>query len=131
LVECHGDLRPEHVCLVDPPVVIDCLEFDPALRQLDPFEELAFLGLECTVLAARWVGPRLTARCARALGDAPPAALLDLYVACRAVLRARLSLAHLLEPDPRTPEKWLPLGRRYLDLARAALDHLAEGPRSS
>ena len=95
-----------------------------------PAEILAFLGLECTMLTARWVGPRLAARCAQALGDAPPEAVLDLYVACRAVLRARLSLAHLLEPDPRTPWKWLPVGRRYLGQARVALDAVAERPRS-
>ena len=27
VVEGHGDLRPEHICLSDPPVIIDCLEF--------------------------------------------------------------------------------------------------------
>ncbi len=48
LVEGHGDLRMEHVCLLRPPVVIDCLEFNAELRQVDPFEEIAFLGLECT-----------------------------------------------------------------------------------
>jgi aminoglycoside phosphotransferase family enzyme len=27
IVEAHGDLRPEHICLGDPPEIIDCLEF--------------------------------------------------------------------------------------------------------
>ena len=34
VVEGHGDLRPEHVFLGEPPAVIDCLEFDRALRLL-------------------------------------------------------------------------------------------------
>ena len=28
VVDAHGDLRPEHVCLTSPPLVIDCLEFN-------------------------------------------------------------------------------------------------------
>jgi aminoglycoside phosphotransferase family enzyme len=45
--EGHGDLRPEHICLLDPPVVIDCLEFKQMLREVDPYDKLAFLDLEC------------------------------------------------------------------------------------
>jgi len=47
IVEAHGDLRPEHVCLLSEPVIIDCLEFDPELRLLDPADELSFLTVEC------------------------------------------------------------------------------------
>ncbi|MDJ0389609.1 hypothetical protein QMO56_15945 [Roseomonas sp. E05] len=50
VVEGHGDLRPEHVFLGEPPAVIDCIEFDRGFRLLDPFEELAFLALECTLI---------------------------------------------------------------------------------
>jgi aminoglycoside phosphotransferase family enzyme len=122
LVDGHGDLRPEHVCLLDPPVVIDALEFNPVLRQVDPFDELAFLALECEMAGAAWVGPRLLAGCASVLGGAPPAGLWPLYTALRALLRARLALAHLLDPQPRTPERWAPLAERYLARALAALD---------
>jgi aminoglycoside phosphotransferase family enzyme len=141
LVEGHGDLRPEHVCLLDPPVVIDCLEFSVALRQTDPIDELAFLAMECGLLAERtperpacsadprWldprsIGPHLISACTAALGEALPPALMPLYTACRALLRARLILAHLLDPQPRTPGKWPPLARRYVAVAVAALDWL-------
>jgi uncharacterized protein len=40
----HGDLRPEHVCLSEPPVFIDCLEFNRDLRLLDCVDELSYLG---------------------------------------------------------------------------------------
>jgi hypothetical protein len=139
-VEGHGDLRPEHVCLLDPPVVIDALEFNAALRRLDPWDEIAFLAMECEMAAgagvlarpgqpgsgtaAAWIGPRLVAGCAAALGGLPPAPLLPLYTALRALLRARLVLAHLQDPAPRTPERWPPLARRYLARAVAALDAL-------
>jgi aminoglycoside phosphotransferase family enzyme len=121
LREGHGDLRPEHVGLDGTPVVIDCLEFNRALREVDPFDELSFLDLECRMLGADWIGPRLIAHCATALGDAPPAEVLSLYMAHRALLRARLAVAHLLDPVPRTPARWLPLSRRYATLVLGAL----------
>jgi aminoglycoside phosphotransferase family enzyme len=121
LREGHGDLRPEHVVLDGTPVVIDCLEFNAELREVDPFDELAFLGLECRMLGAAWIEGSLLAQAARALGDAPAPAVQAQYTAQRALLRARLSAAHLLDPQPRTPERWLPQTARYLDEARTAL----------
>jgi aminoglycoside phosphotransferase family enzyme len=125
IVEGHGDLRPEHVCLMDPPVVIDCLEFNAELRQVDPFDELAFLGLECALAGAEWIGPRLLAGWAAAAGELPAPALVPLYTAQRALLRARLAMAHLLDPQPRSPAKWAPLAQRCVQRALAALDTLA------
>lgn len=124
IVEGHGDLRPEHVCLSDPPVVIDCLEFSRPLRLVDPFDELCFLGLECERLGAAWILERLVSECARTLQDRPDKRLLAFYTTYRACLRARLSLAHLLEPDPRTPEKWEPQARKYLALGLRACREL-------
>lgn len=120
VVEGHGDLRPQHICLVDPPVIIDCLEFNRRLRLVDPFEELVFLGLECERLGASWVGDLVLKRCVDALGGAPSDRLLAFYTAYRASLRARLALAHLLEPKPREPEKWVPLAKQYLAIAERA-----------
>ena len=124
IVEGHGDLRPEHICLIDPPVIIDCLEFSEDLRMVDPFNELAYLGMECAVLGADWIGPLMIERCATSLGDAPCDDLLAFYTAYRAALRTRQALAHLLDPHPRTPAKWQPLAARYLDQAEAALVRL-------
>jgi len=122
IVEGHGDLRPEHVCLIEPPVIIDALEFNARMRDVDPFDELCFLGLECAMAGDAAIGPQLVARCADALDDHPPAELLRLHTAQRALLRARLSVAHLLEADIRTPHKWLPKAERYLRHAGTALD---------
>jgi len=89
IVEGHGDLRPEHVCCLAPPVVIDCLEFSRTLRLVDPFDEITFLGLECTLLGAGWIGEQLFRRLAPPLGGAPSARLLGFYWCYRACLRAR------------------------------------------
>ena len=94
------------------------------LREVDPFDELSFLGLECAIAGDAVIGPQLIARCADGLDDPPPAALLQLHTAHRALLRARLSVAHLLEADVRTPQKWLPQAGRYLQHTCDALDGL-------
>jgi uncharacterized protein len=121
IVEGHGDLRPEHVCMIEPLQIIDCLEFDRAFRLVDPYDEVRYLGLECAVLGAGWVGPILLDRLAERLGNPPPPELLSLYAGLRALTRARLCLAHLLESPVRKPEKWRPLARRYLQEAERAL----------
>ena len=119
--ECHGDLRPEHICLVDPPVVFDCLEFNRNLRLVDPFSEVMFLGLEAAMLGAAWIKPFLIDRLLKGLGTGPDPDLLQLYEALHALLRTRLCLAHLLVPTPRKPEKWMPLGLRYFEVAERLL----------
>ena len=120
VVDGHGDLRPEHVCLLEKPVVIDCLEFNPQFRQLDPFDEISQLGLECAMLGASWVGPYLVSKLAAALGDHVPAPLIHFYTGQRALLRARLAMAHLLDDQPRLPDKWPPLAQRYIAQALQA-----------
>ncbi len=119
IVDGHGDLRPEHIYLGDPVRIIDCLEFNARLRMVDPFDEIAFLCLECERLGAAWAGEYLRRRLARMLHDGHCDELFIFYRCYRAMLRARLSIAHLLEANPRTPEKWAPLARSYLRLAAA------------
>ena len=120
ILDGHGDLRPEHVCLMQPPVVFDCLEFNPQLRQVDPFDEMAYLSMECDMAGAPWIGPQLVSGVANALADPPHAALMHLYTAHCALLRARLAMAHLLDPQPRLPDKWPPLAQRYIARALSA-----------
>jgi uncharacterized protein len=124
IVDGHGDLRPQHVCMTETLVIFDCLEFSDALRQVDPVDEIAFLGMECAVLGADWIGPKLMEVVLARLGQTVPGELPALYTACRALLRARLTLAHLLDPVPREPERWPPVADRYADAADAALKKL-------
>jgi aminoglycoside phosphotransferase family enzyme len=117
VVEGHGDLRPEHICLEASPQVIDCLEFSRELRIVDPAEELGFLALECERLGA----PRLQAiifeAYAEATGDHPSAALVDFYQSLHAFVRAKLAMWHVSEPGAAGPAKWVGRARDYLRLA--------------
>lgn len=117
IVEGHGDLRPEHVSLSQPPQIIDCLEFSRALRMVDPYDEVNHLGLECDLLGAGWIRPVLLLALERRLGGRPEPELMALYGGFRMLLRARLCLAHLLDVPVRKPEKWRPLALAYIALA--------------
>jgi len=117
IVDAHGDLRPEHVWLGGSVKIIDRLEFNAALREADPLDELGYLELECERLGAAGAGAFLRKGVQRQLHDEAPEALLDFYRSHRAMLRARLSIAHLLEANPRTPDKWPRQARAYLALA--------------
>jgi aminoglycoside phosphotransferase family enzyme len=121
VVDGHGDLRPEHVCLLELPVVIDCLTFNDSLRQLDPFEEIAGFALECERLGAPWAGEQLTERCRERLDDDPGEPLLRFYRANAALLRARLAIGHLLDAHPLDTERWYARAHWYLQRAAEAL----------
>jgi len=71
IVEGHRDLRAEHICLLDEPVVIDCLEFNRDFRMLDPADELSFLVLECARLRAPGLGEAILGIRAGLSGDEP------------------------------------------------------------
>jgi len=118
IVEGHGDLRPEHVCLLEEPVVIDCLEFNREFRILDTADELGYLALECERLHAPHAGQWLLEAYREASGDAPPDALIHFYQSCRAVLRAKLALWHLRDDGRHPPGKWLATASEYLELAQ-------------
>jgi uncharacterized protein len=117
IVEGHGDLRPEHVCLGPTPHIIDCLEFRVDLRCLDPVDELAFLAMECERLGAPSIGQILFDHYRRRTGDNPPPGLINFYKAINALIRARLAILHLHEWPVRDPEKWPQRAAEYLAIA--------------
>jgi len=114
VVDAHGDLRPEHVCLESPPLVIDPLEFDDDLRTLDAASELAFFALECDRLGATWFGDRVFARYAEHCGDLVPASLVALYRGQHALTRALIALRHVDDAAPRDQPRWRAKADDYL-----------------
>lgn len=118
IVDGHGDLRPEHVYLMGIPKIIDCLEFRPDLRQLDPVNELAYLALECRRLGGPAIESALLRRYCQRSGDAPPPDLVRFYGELNAVIRARIAVQHLAEPGARTCEELVKRAAEYLAAAR-------------
>jgi aminoglycoside phosphotransferase family enzyme len=121
IIEGHGDLRPEHVCMGAQPAIIDCLEFKRDFRILDAADELAFLAMECERLGEPLVGPLLFETYSRESGDYPSERLLSFYKSYRACLRAKISVWHLKDAQVRQAEKWPRLAREYLRLAEGYL----------
>ncbi|SCZ49090.1 hypothetical protein [Thiohalomonas denitrificans] len=117
IIEGHGDLRPQHVCLTEPPVVIDCLEFNRGFRILDAVDELAYLAVECERLGADWAGTQLLTTYSGITGDQPEPALVDFYASFRATLRAKIAIWHNRDDDVNNPDKWVQRARQYLALA--------------
>lgn len=103
----HGDLRPEHVFLIEnaEPEIIDCLEFDARLRRLDSAEELAFLAMECRHVGMNWLAQECfdcyQAECGT---TAVPKHLWDFYAALGATVRAGLSAWRIL--DSSGDDRW-------------------------
>lgn len=46
VIDGHGDLHCRNIFLTDPPVVFDCIEFNPDFRSLDMLNEIAFLCMD-------------------------------------------------------------------------------------
>jgi aminoglycoside phosphotransferase family enzyme len=114
VIDAHGDLRPEHVCLETPPVVIDPLEFDEDLRTLDAVSELAFFALECERLGATWFGERVFARYAERSGDRVSASLVALYRGQHALTRALIALRHVDDAGAADQPSWRAKADDYL-----------------
>ena len=122
IIDGHGDLRPEHICLNHQPVVFDCLEFSQQLRQLDVLDELGFLAMECDLVGAEFVGQRVIDAYLDRSGDTPPDGLLWFYKSYRACVRAKVCAlrASQMRLNPGTEagsERLLQAAHVYLDLA--------------
>jgi aminoglycoside phosphotransferase family enzyme len=124
VVEGHGDLRPEHICLGPVPQIIDCLEFRADLRSLDPVDELAFLAMECERIGAHGVEQVLFRRYRLRTHDSPPPELMNFYKVIGALVRARIAILHLQESPVRDPAKWPKRAAEYLAIATRASQHL-------
>jgi aminoglycoside phosphotransferase family enzyme/predicted kinase len=87
----HGDLRAEHVVLERGIEIVDCVEFDPALREIDVGLDLAFLVMDL-MRRDRSSAAALVAAYREAGGDPGDDALLAFFAAQRALIRAKVAL---------------------------------------
>jgi len=88
----HGDLRAEHVLLGEQIQVVDCAEFDDALREIDVGADLAFLAMDLERLERRDLA-RVLVDAYRAHGGDPGSDRLIAFHAARyAWVRAKVAL---------------------------------------
>ncbi|MDI2124790.1 AAA family ATPase [Yinghuangia seranimata] len=121
IVDGHGDLLADDVfCLDDGPRVLDCLEFDAALRSLDGLDDAAFLAMDLERLGAHDLAERFLHWYVEFSGDQAPTTLWHHYVAYRAFVRAKVALLRREQGDPAA-------GRLAADYCDLTLRHLRAG----
>lgn len=99
IVEGHGDLRPEHICLDGIPAIFDCIEFNDDFRRLDVADELAFLAMECDLLGAERVGAHVVDAYRCACHDQFSGELWNFYKSYRACVRAKVAVLRATKPS--------------------------------
>lgn len=117
----HGDLHLANVALIDgKPTPFDCIEFDPEFAIIDTLYDLAFLVMDLwrrgMHRAANEVFNRYLDRSAI---DEPGVALMPLFLATRAVVRAHVGAAQVQRAG--TSAAGLVQARDYLQLALTLL----------
>lgn len=131
VVDCHGDLKPEHIFLTPKPVIIDRLEFNSELRIMDIAEELSYLSVECDLLKASFVGELFLDIYKKQNKDDIPDILIWFYKAKRAFLRAKLVISHLQERRyAKEAVKWQTKCFTYLRLAHDYCQNFPGYPNS-
>jgi len=120
---CHGDLHLGNIVLLDGrPVLFDCLEFDEALASTDTLYDLAFLLMDLDHQDLRALAQRLLSGYLEATRDDAGVALLPLFLACRAAIRAKvLGLGAAGESDG-AADGAIAEARAYLERALAYLE---------
>jgi hypothetical protein len=117
----HGDLLADDVfCLDDGPRVLDCIEFDAALRLGDGLADVAFLAMDLERLGHPELGERFLAAYREHAADTWPASLAHHYVAYRAQVRAKVAAIRASQGGEGAAEEaegLLALAHRHLDAA--------------
>ena len=111
IVDGHGDLLAEDIfCLPGEVELLDCLEFDDALRYVDAIDDAAFLAMDLEFLGAKDAADFFLDEYTRLSGDSAPMSLKHFYIAYRAVVRAKVDCIRI--------------GQGHADAAADAMRHL-------
>jgi uncharacterized protein len=100
ILDCHGDLRCEHVHFTGAQInIIDCIEFNDRFRYIDVANDIAFLAMDFDVRGHGARGNGLVEHLADSLGDPELLKLLDFYKCYRACVRGKVSAFKSSEPE--------------------------------
>jgi uncharacterized protein len=100
ILDCHGDLRCEHVHFTGAQInIIDCIEFNDRFRYIDVANDIAFLAMDFDVRGQGARGNALAENLADSLGDRELLTLLDFYKSYRACVRGKVSAFKSNEPE--------------------------------
>lgn len=104
--DCHGDLRLQHVYILDQPAsasplisVIDCIEFNERFRYSDVAAEVAFLTMELDAARRSDLARAFLDAYVRLTGDQKLYELLPFYACYRACVRGKVLSFQLDQPE--------------------------------
>lgn len=117
--DCHGDLHMEHICLTDPIIIFDCIEFNERFRYSDVAGDIAFLAMDLDYHGQEELSTVLIEAYVKHTGDKDVYRLLDFYKTYRAYVRGKVISFRLDDPDilKEDQQEALRLSRRYFELA--------------
>lgn len=111
----HGDLRAEHVYLLNEVTIVDCIEFNDRLRCGDVAVDLGFLAMDLDAMNRPDLSDRLVASYVDASGF-EVASVLDFYRCYRAYVRGKVASFRLNGDDGearREARRFFHLSHRY------------------
>jgi aminoglycoside phosphotransferase family enzyme/predicted kinase len=118
IVDGHGDLRCENICLTDPVTIFDCVEFQPAFRCGDILNDFSFLVMDLEFRGKQRLADALVSAYRRGCHDPSSEALLPFYKCHRSLVRGKVrGLAWLQHPRTAAGRRLRELSRRHFALA--------------
>ncbi|MDP2357223.1 MAG: AAA family ATPase [Beijerinckiaceae bacterium] len=115
---CHGDLTLRNIALIDgEPTPFDCLEFDEALATIDVLYDLAFTLMDLWHRARADLANVLFNRYLDAADETDGLALLPLFIAMRAIIRAHVTAKMAQDVKGDAQEDMKAEARAYVALA--------------
>jgi aminoglycoside phosphotransferase family enzyme/predicted kinase len=101
----HGDLRAEHICLTDPIVIFDCIEFNHRFRYGDVAADVAFLAMDLEERGFPDLAQTFVHAYEEYAKDPELLRVLDFYKCYRAFVRAKVECFRLDDPNVSAGDK--------------------------
>ncbi len=121
IIDGHGDLRCENICLPvrARPIIFDCVEFQPAFRCADMTNDLGFLVMDLEFRGRRDLAAVLAKAYQKRINDPTVKNVLPVYKCHRSLVRGKVrGFAWLQHPHTAHGRKIRELARRHFKLAR-------------
>ncbi len=118
IIDGHGDLRCENICMTEPVNIFDCVEFQPAFRCGDVANDFSFLLMDLECRGRSDLADALTARYRHRLHDPAFDVVLPFYKCHRSLVRGKVrGFAWLQHPRSAAGRRVCGISRKHFQLA--------------
>lgn len=118
IIDGHGDLRCENICMTKPVTIFDCVEFEPGFRCGDIANDLAFLLMDLEVRGRADLAQVALKTFIEQTKDRELVNIVPFYKCHRSLVRAKVrALAWLQQPRTIRGKRMRVFARRHFRLA--------------